>query len=88
MSELSNKFNSMNQHFWAQNIKTYIKNNKKKPLCQIILHAEKKFPPSMHQFLDDIFNIVVSKKWHLLGGNFFLYARRFGKLALFTIFML
>ena len=26
--ELSVRFNSMNQHFWAQNIKTYNKNNK------------------------------------------------------------
>ena len=28
-SELSGRFNSMNQHFWLQNIKIYHKNNKK-----------------------------------------------------------
>ena len=42
-SELSVRFNSMNQHFWAQNIKIYHKNNKKMPLCQFFLLPEKSY---------------------------------------------
>ena len=36
------------------------------PISQIFLLAEKKFPPSMHQFLDDIFKQEDFAKWHLL----------------------
>ena len=52
MSELSIRFNSMNQCFWAQNIKIY---HKKMPLCQIILLTLSHMPASKHQFFNDIF---------------------------------
>ena len=48
-------------------------------ICQILVHAEKKFPPSMHQFLDDIFNIVVFK----IGA-----CKKIWQIGLFTIFVL
>ena len=42
-----------------------------------LLACRKKFPPSRHQFLDATILKLSSKNWHMLGGNFFLCARKF-----------
>ena len=60
-SELSIRFNSMNQHFWAQNIKVYHKNNKK---CHFAKSS------GLHQFLDDTKIKISFKNWCLLAGNY------------------
>ena len=44
------------------------------------------FPPSMHQFLDDIFNIEASKNWYMLGGNFFSAHKKIWQIGIFYYF--
>ena len=56
------------------------------PICQIFLCAEKKFPPSMHQFLDDIFNIEASKNWYMLGGNLYSACKKIWQISIFYYF--
>ena len=69
MSEPSIRFNSMNQHFWAQNIKIYHENNNKNATLPNHLVTRSHLPANQHQFLDDIFNFVSSKNWCLLAGK-------------------
>ena len=61
------RFNSMNQHFWAQNIKMQHKN--KCHICKIFLSTRSHMPANQHQFLDDIFIFVSSKNWCWLAGK-------------------
>ena len=59
-SKQSGRINSMNQHFWLQNIKIYHKNNKK---CHFAKYSSLHEATYQHQFLDDIFIFVSSKNW-------------------------
>ena len=67
VSKLSIRFNSMNQHFWVQNIEIYLSIIMKMPHCQFILHPEL-LPDSKQPFLDHekyeiMFKIVVDTRW-------------------------
>ena len=57
------------------------------PICQIFLHAEKKFPPSVRQFLDDIFNIVASKNWFHARWELFSACKKICQIHIFLLFL-
>ena len=61
--EPSGRINSMNQHFWLQNIKIYHENNKKCYFAKYSSLHEAFYQPMSTNFLDDIFIFVSSKNW-------------------------